>query len=288
MAFDFFRRRAESSTSPVPRPKPRIGLALGSGAARGIAHIGVLRALTEIGIRPDVIAGTSMGALAGAAYACGLLDKLEEYARGVDARLVFRLLDIGFAGSGLLGGNRVVEFLEREFNDRRIELLSPTFVCVATELATGREIWLERGPLAPAIRASFSIPGVFQPMEVEGRLLVDGALVNPVPVSVCRALGADVIIAVSLSTDFMGRGVPAADQANVAPSLANVLIQSFNIAEDRVTRSRLAGDPPDILIGPRTAGIQAFEFQRAAEAIDLGREATLRVGDELKAFASLA
>lgn len=286
MAFDFFRRKQAAAGTGAPRPKPRIGLALGSGAARGVAHVGVLRALAELGIKPDVIAGTSMGALAGAAYASGLLDRLEDTARSVDARLVLKLLDINFAGGGLLGGSRVVDFLTREFGNRRIEDLSPRFACVATELSTGREVWLTEGSLVTAIRASLSIPGVFQPVEVDGQWLVDGALVNPVPVSVCRSMGADVIIAVSLSTDFMGRGAAQPPPQGV-PKLGTVLVQAFTIAEDRITRSRLAGDPPDILIGPRTVGIQGFEFQRAAEAIDLGREAVMRVAGDLKALAAV-
>jgi NTE family protein len=292
--FDFLTRGGKpGKNGPTsPRRPPKLGLALGSGAARGFAHVGVLRALAEIGVKPDIVVGTSIGAVAGAAYASGLIDTLEGYARKIDARLMLRLLDLNLGGGGLMAGSRLGGFLTGEFGERRIEDLKPAFACVATELATGNESWLRSGPLVPAIRASSAIPGILQPVAIDGRWMVDGALVNPVPVSVCRAMGAEAVIAVSLSADFFSRsnsvrstGQDGADLT--VPSLADVVIQAFSIAEDRITRSRLAGDPPDILIGPKVGHIMDFDFQRGAEAIDLGRDATLKAAAHLRALAGV-
>lgn len=169
--FQFLNRGRKAATdggvAPL-RQSPKVGLALGSGAARGFAHVGVLRALAELGVRPDIVVGTSIGAIAGAAYAAGLLDSLEGYARKIDARLMLRLLDLNLGGGGLMAGNRFGGFLAGEFGDRRIEDLAPTFACVATELATGNETWLRSGPLVPAIRASSAIPGILQPVAIDG------------------------------------------------------------------------------------------------------------------------
>src|SRR6202162_1266384 len=204
----FWRSDTGGLTAPVrerpekpERNRPKIGLALGGGAARGWAHIGVLRALDELGLKPDIIAGTSIGAVVGGCYAADALDSVEAFARDLTRRRVFGLLDLNFAGSGLIAGNRLRKLLLGRLRRRRIEELAPRFVCVATELGTGHEIWMSRGRLVEAMRASYALPGIFQPVNVAGRWLVDGALVNPVPVSAARALGAEIVIAVSLSSD---------------------------------------------------------------------------------------
>lgn len=295
-----FRNGNEMEGATVERPadgrdRSRIALALGSGVARGWAHIGVLKALKEIGVKPDIVVGTSIGALVGSCYAAGLLDELEAFARRLTRRKVFGLLDINFGGGSLFSGNKLVKLLDTEFKDRRIEDLEPAFVCVTTELATGHEIWLRRGPLAPAVRASYAIPGLFQPVLVNGRWLVDGAIVNPIPVSVCRAMGAHIVIAVNLSSDVFGRGTiihdhpgddaPDArpsDEAGGKPSLTQVMIEAYNIIQDRIARSRLAGDPPDILVGPRLGRIGHFEFHRAEEAIEIGYQACMRSAAEIR------
>jgi len=295
----------------------RIGLALGGGAARGWAHIGVLRALDEAGIRPDIIAGTSIGAVVGGCYIAGILDNLEAFARGLTRRRVFGLLDINLAGSGLISGNRLGKLLAAELGDKRIEDLPGRFVCVATELATGHEIWMSHGNLVEAMRASYALPGIFQPVKVGYRWLVDGALVNPIPVSVCRALGANLVIAVNLSSDIFGRGtvvqddephedaareLPADIPASVVsatdarkilrrqlvggtegpPGISSVMIEAFNIIQDRIARSRLAGDPPDLMMNPKLGRIGLFEFHRAAEAIEAGRLVGKRMVAEIE------
>ena len=186
-------------------PHPRIGLALGSGAARGWAHIGVLHALADAGIAPDIVCGTSMGALVGGVHLSGHLDILEDWARGLTKFGVISQLDFTVAGGGMIGGRRLIRMLERYLADIRIEGLSLPFTCVATDLLTGHEVWLNEGPLIDALRASFSLPGIFAPVRHDGRWLVDGALVNPLPVSVCQALGAQVVIAVNLHADLIGR-----------------------------------------------------------------------------------
>lgn len=278
----------------------RIGLALGSGAARGWAHIGVLRVLQEAGIEPDVVCGTSIGALVGAAYAAGELDRLEPWVRKLDWRQVVGLLDVRMAG-GLLEGGKLVAFFRERFVDGGIEALGKPFGCVATDLATGREVWLRSGPVIDAVRASIAIPGVFTPAVRDGQLLVDGGLVNPVPVSLCRAMGADVVIAVDLNWHLMrrqrvagraqardrrggglldgvlqrwrGGDVGVAEPGPALPSLLDVLTTSMNIVQWRITQSRLAGEPADVVIRPLLGDVAAMEFHRAAPAIAAGRKA---------------
>lgn len=288
----------------------KIGLALGGGAARGWAHIGVVRALDAAGIRPDIIAGTSIGAVVGGCYAAGHLDQLETFARELTVRRVFGYLDFNFAGSGLISGNRLTELLEQHLCNRAIETLPRRFTAVATEIGSGHEVWLSRGPLVEAMRASYALPGIFRPVKIEGRWLFDGALVNPIPVTVCRALGARYVIAVNLNSD-LGRGTvlphldsfpPAedADDAEVkapaqpknamrrllqrqmfgrgddSPGISTVMVDAFNIVQDRIARSRLAGDPPDAMISPRIGHVGLFDFHRAAEMIAAGHAAAVR------------
>jgi len=317
----FWRSDTGGLTAPVrerpeapERKPPKIGLALGGGAARGWAHIGVLRALDEIGLKPDIIAGTSIGAVVGGCYASGALDSLEAFARDLTRRRVFGLLDLNFAGSGLISGGRLTKLLYGRLRDRRIEELALRFVCVATELGTGHEIWMSRGRLVEAMRASYALPGIFQPVNVAGRWLVDGALVNPVPVSAARALGAEIVIAVGLNADAFGRGTVVQDHSaepiaqhaisemaagglatdarkmlrrqlvggeHGPPGISTVMVEAFNIIQDRISRSRLAGDPPDILLGPKLGRIGHFEFHRAGESIDAGYEACRKMAPEI-------
>lgn len=185
------------------RPR-KIGLALGSGSARGWAHIGVLRALAECGIHPDVICGTSIGALVGAAYAADELDPLESWVREMGVGDVLRLVDVSLS-TGLVKGKRLVRYLRENFSDRPIETLNLPFAAVATDLATGMEVWIQEGSTVDAVRASIALPGIFTPVFHDGRWLTDGGLVNPVPVSLARAMGAEIVIAVDLNTDLLGR-----------------------------------------------------------------------------------
>ena len=297
----------------------RIGLALGGGAARGWAHIGVLRALAQAGIVPDIIAGTSIGAVVGGCFSASRLDDLEGFARDLTRRKVFGFLDVNLSGSGLIMGQRLVERLTHHLKDEMVEKLPNRFVAVATELGTGHEIWLSRGSLIEAMRASYAIPGIFRPVRLDGRYLFDGALVNPVPVSVCRALGARYVIAVNLNADLSGRGTVIADRdatgdfardLNITPApepevtngrgarkllqrqlfgdgesgpgISTVMIEAFNIVQDRIARSRLAGDPPDAMINPRLAGVGLFDFHRADDLIHLGIAAAQREMPEIR------
>ena len=189
-----------------PSRRPLIGLVLGGGAARGFAHIGILRALLERGIVPDVVVGTSIGAAVGGAYVTGHLDAFEDWARSLQPRSVLSYLDIQLNGSGLIGGGKLAAELEQSIGRRLIEDLPLKFAAIATEVATGHEIWLTHGRLVEAIRASYALPGIFSPVMIGDRWLVDGALVNPVPVSAARALGAEIVIAVNLNADNFGHG----------------------------------------------------------------------------------
>ncbi|RME95072.1 MAG: NTE family protein rssA, partial [Alphaproteobacteria bacterium] len=191
--------------------RARIGLALGGGAARGWAHIGVLQTLTEAGLAPDIVAGTSIGAVAGGCYVAGKLPELEEFALSLTKRRVFGFLDFNFNGSGLITGKRLCGELDDHLRPVQIENLERKFVAVATEYGTGHEIWLSKGRLVSAMHASYALPGIFSPVNINGRWLMDGALVNPIPVSVCRALGAQVVIAVNLNRDIFGRGTIVPD-----------------------------------------------------------------------------
>lgn len=308
----FARGRATDSTTeatPEVQPganRPTIGLALGGGAARGFAHIGVMRTLAAHGIVPDVIVGTSIGAVVGGCYAANELDGLEHWARGLTVRSVLGHLDISLSGSGLIRGAHLARQLEVALADHRIDDLPIRFAAIATEFNTGHEIWLTRGRLTDALRASYALPGIFPPVLIGGRWLVDGALVNPVPVSAARALGARLVIAVNLNADLFGRGTiiashgsDDADDAHAAtskvngfrgiftrdralrrkilgrrgrPGIPTVMIEAFNVMQDRITRARLAGDPPDVLITPRLGAVGWFDFHRASEAIDIGAE----------------
>lgn len=278
--------------------KPLIAFALGGGAAKGWAHIGMLSYLHEAGIKPELICGTSIGAVAGACYAAGKLDELREFAFSITKRRMFSFMDVRLNG-GIIKGNYLVNELNKYFNDDQIENLDIPFVAIATELATGHEIWLRDGPIVPAIRASFAMPGVFSPLDIDGRWLTDGALVNPIPVSVCRAFGARIVIALGLTSavylsktqngDFYEQELPSDRDATIdmikdvkqglrkiktdEPNIASVTMASINIMQDRISRTRLAGDPPDAIISPNVEHIGAFDFDKAQELYDLGYEA---------------
>lgn len=279
-----------------PARKSGISLALGGGAARGWAHIGVLRALDEAGIEINMIAGTSIGALVGGCYLAGKLDELEEFARSLTKRRIFGLLDLQFVGGGLFGGMKLNARLQQHLNGVTFADLPKPFVCVASEIRTGHEIWLSSGSLITAMRASYALPGVFEPVTANKRVLVDGALVNPVPVSVCRAYEQPLVVAVNLHYDLYGRaavikhsagelvverdanppGRPGGDGATREARLGvmGVMVEAFNIIQDRISRARLAGDPPDLSIQPKLGHVGLSEFHRADEAIALGYEAT--------------
>jgi NTE family protein len=305
--------------------RPVVGLALGGGAARGFAHIGVLRTLLAHGITPNIVVGTSIGAVVGGAYAAGHLDTLEEWARSLQVRNILAYLDIRLNGSGLIRGEKLAAKLEAALGQTLIEDLPVKFASVGTEVRTGHEIWLTHGRLVEAMRASYALPGIFSPVLIGDRWLVDGALVNPVPVSAARALGAEIVIAANLSSDIFthsttiySHGAPVevpetlvtADPAKEAaketkrrfgrffspertvkreffggggrPGISSVMVDAFNIMQDRITRARLAGDPPDLLITPRVGQIGWFDFHRAADLIEFGSRAAERALDSIQ------
>jgi NTE family protein len=293
---------------------PKIGLALGGGVARGFAHIGVLRALEKHGIVPDIVVGTSIGAVVGAAYLAGKLDVMENWARSLNRFRILSYLDFRVNSGGLINGSRLVATLEEHLGGLDIEDLDRPFVAIAADLATGHEVWLRQGPLVEALRASFSLPGIFAPTLCDHRWLIDGALVNPVPVSAARAMGAQMTVAVNLNADIIGAArKPGAKIQTVAgfdlldedhetakkarrtpflkrffhrepdhPSMFGVMFSSLNILQDRIARSRLAGEPPDVAIDPRIGHIGLAEFERAEEMIEAGTAAVDRRIEQIR------
>lgn len=365
--------------TPAKHPlhgRGRIGVALGSGAAKGWAHIGVIRGLEAQGVRPDIICGSSMGAVVGAAYAADRLDEFEDWAESLEWTSVVGYLDLAMRG-GLIKARRLFEFFVERLPDARIEDLPRPFAAVGTDLSTGQEIWMREGNLIDALRATIAVPGLITPSTWRGSWMVDGGLVNPVPVSLARALGADFVIAVDLNTTLLGRrfgheaggfedededdsgealpatvpaalaavamaeadaaeaaaeaasfeaveaaggeaalvdledaaaelaeqdaakaGVPLTDRLNLAfreiakdvrgafasdaptrpaapgmPSMYEVIANSINIMQVRIGRSRMAGDPPELLVTPRLSDFGLLDFERSAEAIDEGERA---------------
>jgi len=291
-----------------PRKRPRIGIALGGGAARGWAHIGVLKALEDLGIRPDVICGTSIGALVGGIAAAGKLHELTDWVTTLGRREVLGLVDFSIGGGGVIGLHRLMRLYRERIGDPQIEELSVGFAAVATDLSSWAEVWLRSGSMLSAIRASIAIPGVFTPVRRDGRWLVDGGLVNPVPVSVCRALGADIVLAVDLQ---VGPGMRTNDddagalssgvviqnshgdadatttdeieeESKDAPTFTHVVVTALDIMQYRIGRSRLAGDPPDLLLTPRVGSINPLVFTDGQPTIDEGYDTVRRMSGALR------
>ncbi|MEW8087866.1 MAG: patatin-like phospholipase RssA [Candidatus Thiodiazotropha endolucinida] len=299
----------------------KIGLVLGSGAARGWAHIGIINGLAEMGIEPDIVSGSSIGALVGAAYAADKVDLLQAWACSLTWKEIIRFLDPTLLGGGLIQGDKLTDFISEYVKNLEFESLKRQLGVVATDLETGREIWFREGPVMEAVRASISLPGLFTPLRHEGRWLVDGGLANPVPVSLCRAMGADIVIAVNLNGDILGKHLRQNDinddkptevreddlwgritgqmmnslyarkqelmghllgkNRNV-PGLYEVLASSINIMQDRITRSRMAGDPPDVILAPRLSRLGLMEFDEAEMAIDEGLKEIRRMRPALE------
>jgi NTE family protein len=261
----------------------------------------VLKALAQAGIVPDIVAGTSIGALVGAAYASDRLTRLEEWVTQIDWWEIIRYMDLRMGG---VEGERLMRAFSERVEDVPIETLARPFGAVATDLYTGREVWFQKGSLLEAVRASIALPGLFSPVQYRERWLVDGGLVDPLPVSLCRALGADQVIAVNLNGDIVGRhfsgrmsrrtlpnpllarlsagwqavlgnGSGAVEKPVVAeepPGLFDVMAGAINIMQDRITRARMAGDPPDVVLAPRLAHLGLMDFDHAGEAIAAGME----------------
>ncbi|PWQ99049.1 patatin-like phospholipase family protein [Leucothrix pacifica] len=312
----------------------KIGLALGSGASRGWAHIGVIRALEKYGIEPDIVCGCSVGAVVGAAYAASSLDSFEGWIRTLTRMEMAKYAELSFR-SGLINKQRLTDgFLKHiSIEGTNIQSLDKAFGAVATDLHSGREVWFTKGDYLTAIWSSMSLPGLFPPVKFEDKWLVDGGLVNPVPVSMCRSLGADVVIAVDLNGDIVGKHgrihtQPVQSKVNPkqlskkarqeddeesastdlfgslkstildysssifpdqqdsaepeVPGFFDTISGSINIMQDRITRSRMAGDPPEVLLSPRLAHISLMEFYRAEEVIQIGYDVTLKQLDQIK------
>ena len=306
----------------------KIGVALGSGAARGMSHIGIINALADMGIEPDIVCGTSVGSLVGASYAAGKLDTLEEWARSLTRFDVARFIDINPSFAGFVDTNRLHDFLNNNVadDDTVIEDLQKSYASVATDLQTGREVWLNEGSVIQSVWASMSLPGLFPAIRHNNSWLVDGGLVNPIPVSVCRAMGADIVIAVNLNGDIVGKhfartngrskqgketvddntgdyktsnGVSEkihalvkeytnislfdnAPKVDEPPNLLEAIAGSVNIFQDRITRSRMAGDPPDIMLSPKLSDLGLLELYRSDEAIKEGKKCVERLRSEIE------
>ncbi len=289
------------------KTRPTIGLALGSGSARGWSHIGVIRALEALGVEIDIIAGCSIGAFVGAAYASQQFDPLEQWVRNLTWKDIVRLLDFTLIGGGFVQGEKLFQFIHMQTHTADIEHLPKKFGCVATALNSGNEIWFQSGSLSAAVRASIALPGLLTPSKVNNQWFVDGGLTNPVPVSLCRAMGADIVIAVNLNGDIVGKHnhspdttmpSPRSEEAFLSrlthqlkasfyehkelllkqllgtedntPSLFEVLSTSINIMQQQITQSRLKDDPPDILLEPQLAHLALMEFDQADQAITEG------------------
>jgi NTE family protein len=310
----------------LARRAPRLGLALGSGSARGWAHIGVLQVFNEEGVRPDIVCGSSIGALVGAAYAAGELNRFADWVQSLGMRDVFGFMDFNLTG-GMLKGEKLIAFWRRNFADFDIESSPILYGAVATDLHSGAEVWLRHGSIADAVRASIALPGLFTPVAREdGRLLVDGGIVNPVPTSLARAMGADIVIGVDLNSDILHRhmqplavvqapapdaeavpesepepvppksagwmqrltpwraDVPAVPAPQRVPSVLDVVMTSVAIMQMRITRSRMAGDPPEVVVAPALANLGLLDFHRASEAIEEGRRAAKASLPQLQRF----
>lgn len=291
----------------------KIGIALGAGAARGWAHIGVIQALEKLGVKIDIVAGCSIGAYVGAAYSSGKLEPLKTWAQSLTEWQVLSLMGVGIRRGGIASGQKVFDKLRDEFCAETFEDMEKLFAVVATDLYSGREVMFSHGPIADSIQASCAIPALFSPVAHEDRWLVDGAVVNPVPVNLCRQLGADFVIAVNLNADFRPQQLEEVAEEHeeiqrktddffsksqnvvrqwfspetkpnklVPPGILSVMSSSLEILQARVTRSRLAGDPPDILIEPPLTEVGIMEFHRAAECCEIGEATIARLAEQIR------
>lgn len=290
----------------------KIGLALGSGSSRGWSHIGIINALSSLGVTPDIVCGTSIGALVGASFVSDKLENLQEWTCSLTKFETARFFEINTSLTGFVNTERLHYFLNENVAGDKvlIEDLSKQYAAVATDLESGREVWLSTGAVMQAVWASISLPGLFPAIRNDHRWLVDGGLVNPVPVSVCRALGADIVIAVNLNGDIVGKHLGRHKRAKKhgdsvggkvtdlvreytgslfftpedsehPPNLLDAIAGSVYITQDRITRSRMAGDPPDILLSPKLSHIGLLEFYRAREAISEGMKCVERMRPEI-------
>ena len=276
----------------------KLGLALGSGSARGFSHIGIIDCLLVNGIIPSVVAGTSIGAIVGAAYASGHLENLRRQALAINRLNWTSFFNPSFSIDGWINLKQMQLFLLKSgvLRKEKIEGLQIPFGTVTCDLMTGKEIWITKGSVFDSVWPSMAMPGVFPPVEgPDGRWFIDGGIVNPVPVSLCRALGADIVIAVNLNNDLLRRVdvmheekktgeiaklvakakklLPKKNKEPIGPQppdFFETISRSINIAQDRITKTRLAGDPPEVILCPKVADIGLLETYRAEESINAG------------------
>ena len=268
------------------RKSPKIGLALSGGAAKGLAHIGVLKALQEAEIPIDAVSGTSMGSVVGACYAKdGKISLMEEVALNIGWQQVIRLLDpkLLFLGKGLIRGQQVETFLHALIGDADFRDFKIPFVVVATDVNTGQDVIIRQGSVIQSVRASISIPGIFVPVTREGSCLVDGGLTNPVPADVLRDMGAKFVIAVNVIAEpAKSKHAVLQDKGETAeiPNIFNILLQSFYIMQYEIIRQRML--KADVVICPDVGHIEPYEFHRGEEAISAGYEAAIKALPEIR------
>lgn len=292
---------ADPSTLPaeaILTRKPTVALALGSGGAKGLAHIGAIQEIEAQGYEIVAIAGTSMGALIGGIYATGKLDVYSDWVCSLAKIDVLKLVDWTFSGGGLIKGERIIETMRGLIGDAAIEELPIAFTAVATDLDREREVWLTRGPLFDAIRASIAIPSIFRPHTLSERRLIDGGLLNPVPVTPLIREPSDYLFAVSMDGppdagtpdevpatptdgnesyrsrigDFISRIMPHGAEKPREPGMLELLMQSMDLMQANLSRLRLAAYEPDLLIRMPRNVATVYEFYRARELIELGRQ----------------
>ena len=286
----------------------RIGLALGGGSARGLAHIGVIDALEDNGIRPDIIAGTSIGSVVGAAYAAGEHERLREFALSVDLWRMLSFFQVKIPRTGLLDGEKLARFFRENIRIPNIEDLSKPFAAICCDYLTGARVVIDRGDIISAVRSSCSIPGLFTPVKRDNALLVDGGLVDSVPVSAAREMGADVIIAVDLNYHVRFSGInndirerrkkpgpimnhpltklleskfTSNKKKDISPGIVDMLLDSFFIMQRSLTDINLKSSDPEILIRPHLENIKVLEFTKAEEGISIGRKITEGMMDDI-------
>ena len=248
----------------------KIGLALGGGGARGFAHLGVYQRLTEMGVQLHCVAGTSIGAIAGAFIAAGTVENALAWCAEPDWKKFPKLMfETRLTAKALTTGRRIERLLSDLIEAKDFSALKLPFAAVATDLNTGEKVVMRDGDLLSAVRASMSIPGVFLPVEREGRVLIDGQLVDPVPVAVCRAMGAEAVIAVDINPP----NPPTDAKPLAALSLVDILMGSVTILNCELTRRTFAADPPDVLIRPAVGKVLALDFRHAMRLIEIGRQA---------------
>ncbi|WP_223789130.1 patatin-like phospholipase family protein [Marinicella meishanensis] len=303
--------------------KAKIGLALGSGSARGMSHIGVIKALHALGIEPDVVAGCSVGALVGASYATDNLEKLEDWALSMNESKIRQFLSFNINASGFVNAVKLQKLFEHTIGLESLTFkdMQKPFGAVATDLSSGKEVWLREGSVHDALWSSMAFPGLFPSVLLDQRWLVDGGLVNPVPVTLCRALGADKVIAVNLNADIINSyevieedeapehpanaiqaddddpslwektksgfkkafKMISADGSTVKePKSLDVISNSIHIMSSHLTRSRLAGEPPDVLLQPRLSDVGLLHLHKSKACIEEGQACVERLAEEIK------